>query len=524
MKIGKLFVCAMSMAALGVLHAAELNLEKDYRQEIALYRIRPDQARSLKRDSDGLPVSESQLKEAVREFYDWLYPLDPGFLKQFRIKSVVFRDTLYDREGNTFQRRLIGGDLYLDADLDDKQFYTTMFYMQISLMQRTYLARWNKLNPDGFEYENTRESLSGNAQKKLDAVLAEWDKYFVSRTGMYSTEMDMALTFAYMVTKGPDATRFVKKNSPDVQKKFDLVTEILESVKAVERGYMQTLLAEDLSKLKTYVPYALSVRLEREYSGEWSAGKDGEAADEEETVTQTPPGIGDPVEVAGRKVIPLILALETKNGRLFDVLMQNKVNPNVANDKKISALMLAIANNDPEQVKALLEAGAKVTQEAARAGTASGVNAEIVKLMKSYLPGVRQSDKPETKKTEKKTGDAASRKPADTGLTRRLKEAQFDHIDLEEVDLANVILLLRTKCKEQDARGEGTLISVPSKYAGLTVTLSADKVSVYEILQTICENAGLEMLIEEPNRVILFGSDSGKTETGKKNGSAKKKQ
>ena len=92
--------------------------------------------------------------------------------------------------------------------------------------------------------------------------------------------------------------------------------------------------------------------------------------------------------------------------------MQNKVDPNVTNDKKASALMLAIANNDPEQVKALLDAGAKVTQEAARAGTASGVNAEIVKLMKAYLPGVRQTGGSEKKSsgqmsgTGKKSGSA----------------------------------------------------------------------------------------------------------------------
>ena len=99
------------------------------------------------------------------------------------------------------------------------------------------------------------------------------------------------------------------------------------------------------------------------------------------------------MEIAGRKVNPLILALEAKNNRLFRLLMQNKVDPNVANDKKVSALMLAIANNDPEQVKGLLEAGAKVSQEAARAGTASGVNADIVKLMNAYLPGVRKTGK-----------------------------------------------------------------------------------------------------------------------------------
>ena len=77
--------------------------------------------------------------------------------------------------------------------------------------------------------------------------------------------------------------------------------------------------------------------------------------------------------------------------------MAQKADPNVVNGKKVSALMLAISNNDPEQVKLLLEADAKVTQEAVRAGTASGVNAEIVKMMNSYLPGVRQSDPPEKK-------------------------------------------------------------------------------------------------------------------------------
>lgn len=405
MKIRTLFISIMTMAALGVLHAADLDLEKDCKREIALYHIRPDQSRPLKHDPDGTPVSEPQLKQAVQNFYDRLYPLGPGFLKRFQFKDVVFKDTVYDRDGDTRQMRRIGSDLYLDADMDAQRFYVNMFYLQISVMQRTYLERWNKLNPDGFKYEDTRGSLSNSAQKKLDAVLAEWDKYFVSRTGMYSTEMDMAMTFAYMVEKGPAATAFVKKNSPDVQKKFDLIVDILESVKAAERGYMQTLLADDLSKLKTYVPYALAVRLEREYSGEWTVTENGDEAEGEKTAAQPPRGIGDPVEVAGRKVNPLILALETKNSRLFNLLMENKADPNVANDKKVSALMLAIANNDPEQVKALLKAGAKVTQEAARAGISSGVNAEIVKLMNAFLPGVRQSAQPEKNSgTDKKTG------------------------------------------------------------------------------------------------------------------------
>ena len=349
---------------------------------------------------------------------------------------------------------------------------------------------------------------------------------------MYSTEMDMALTFSYMVSKGPAATAFVKKNSPEVQKKFDLIADILESVKATERGYMRTLLADDLSRLKSYVPYALAVRLEREYSGVWTVPKDEEKTDddqaeepaEKKTEAAAPRRIGDPVEVAGRRIDPLILALETKNSRLFEVLMQNKVNPNVANDRKVSALMLAIANNDPEQVKALLDAGAKVTQEAARAGTASGVNAEIVKMLNSYLPGVRQADAPEKKKPEK-TSASDSRKPVDNALTRRLKEAKFDHLELEEVNLSNFVQLVRTKSRELDPGGKGIQISFPTKYSGSPVTISAERVSLYDLLRMVCNSTGLEMLVEDPDRVILYGgSDPARTDAAKKNAPAKNNQ
>ena len=403
MRIGKQCLPVVFAAVLCSLPAFCLDLEKDFRQEIALYRIRPDQTRSLKQDSNGTPVSEPQLQKAVQNFYDWLYPLGPGFLKRYKIKNVIFKDSVYDREGKTRQRYLSGDDLYLDADLNNQQFYLTMFYLYAtSVMQRSYLSQWNKLNPDGFSYEDTRGTLQERAQKKLDAVMEEWDKHFVSRNCFYTTEMDMALTFAYVVVKGPDAAAFVRRNSPTVQKKIELLTTILESVKAVDPGYMETLLAEDVSKLKKYVPYALSVRLFYEYSGIWGlAAKDGDDAESEEKEIR----LGEPVEVAGRKINPLILSLETGNARLFNLLMENKADPNVVNEKKVSALMLAIANNNPEQVKLLLEAGAKVTSDAARAGTASGVNAEIVNLMKSYLPGVRQSETP-----EKKQKDSVSKK------------------------------------------------------------------------------------------------------------------
>lgn len=412
MATGKMILSvALLSAALCVLHAAEPDLEKDYKQEIALYRVRPDRSRSLRRDPDGTPVSENTLKNAVDAFYSRLYVLDPGFLKRFKIRDVVFKDTVYNRDGDAFQMRRAENDLFVDADLDDKQFYTNLFFLQLPSVPRSYLGHWNKLNPDGFSYEDTRGNLSGHAQKKLDAVLSEWDKHFVNRSAMYSTEVDMAQTFMYMVTKGPDATAFIKKSSPDMQKKFDMVAEILETVKATERGYMATLLADDLSKLKVYSPYALSVRLEREYSGVWTSWQNTDTK-EDGSEPKTPRKVGDPVEVAGRKVNPLILSLETNNMRLFRLLMRNKADPNVANDKKVGALMLAIVNNDPEQVKSLLDAGAKVTQETARAGTASGVNAEIVNLMKPFLSGVRQLDPPDRKRADKESGPGRQTGPA----------------------------------------------------------------------------------------------------------------
>ena len=400
-----MFLCAVS--------AFCLDLEKEFKQEIALYRVRPDQTVSLRRDEHGLPLTEAKLKAAVRDFYDRLYPLDPGFLRSFKLKSVVFKDTLYGADGRQASVKMEGDTLFFDADMEESTFYTLLFLLQETTMSAAEKARWQKLNPDAFSYEDKRGNLSKNAQKKLDAVLAEWDNSFVSRMAMYTCEYDMAETFSFMLTRGPAAMAFAREGRPVVLKKLAMISDVLVSVKALPQGYMETLISDDLSRLKTFSPYALSVRLEREYSGVWSssadAGQTGGADPERK--------IGDPVDVAGRKVTPLILALETKNARLFKLLMAEKVDPNVVNGKKVSALMLAISNNDPEQVKLLLEAGAKVTQETARAGTASGVNAEIVKLMNSYLPGVRQSDPPEKKPKGNasgpsgKTGSAKKKTP-----------------------------------------------------------------------------------------------------------------
>lgn len=507
MKTGKTCL-AVVLALLCSLPALCLDLETEFKRDIMLYHIRPDQARSLKRDANGTAVSEEKLEDAVRNFYDCLYPLGPSFLKRFNFKQVVFKDSVYDHNGKTVQRRVLGTDLFIDADLEDKQIYPLLFYSQLGVMPRIYLNRWNNLNPDGFSYESSRGSLTGQAQKKLDAVLAEWDRHFVSRTGMYSTEMDMALTFAYMIMKGPDASAFVGKNSPTVRKKFELMIEILDSVKAIDRVYMETLMAEDLSTLKTYSPPALAVRLFREFSGDW--GDEGEESGE--VAAERDPN--KPVAVAGRKVVPLILALETNDMRLFTLLMREKADPNVSNAKKTSALMLAISNNEPEQVKLLLEAGAVVTQEASRAGTAAGVNSEIVKLMKSHLPGVRQLDAPE-KKTSAKASEVGAGADAAGKLNKSLNEEKIDHLDLEDVALRIVFQFIDRVLSD---RGCKLRFVFPPKYAEARVSILADDIPLRELLRLICIKTGLEASFEEPDRVVLSEPKQGKTKTLNRSG------
>ena len=511
MRFRKLCLFAAMAAFLCTLSAFGLDVEKEYRREISLYHIRPDQARSLKRDSNGTPVSEPQLETAVRVFYEQFYLLGPDFLKRFKIKEVVFKDSVLDHNGKTYQHRMISGDLFLDADLDDRQFYVNMFYLQIPAIPRPYLTRWDKLNPEGFSYENKRGNPSGHAQEKLNAVLAEWDKYFVSQTGLYSTEMDMALTFAYMITKGPDATAFVKENSPTMQKKFELMFDILETVKAVEPGYMQTLLAEDLSKLKTYSPRAVAIRLYQELTDEWNVSKqlaETDGGDPEKMEAYAKKRFNEPVAVAGRKLNPLILSLELNDFRLFSLLMENNAEPSVANEKKISALMLAISNNDPDEVKLLLKAGAKVTPEAARAGTASGVNAEIVNLLKPYLPGVKKTDAPEKKQPAKKASGESS--PASGKLNKSLTEEKLDHFDLEDVSLKTVFQLVDHTLTN---RGCKIQFVIPPKYEEMSVTFIADDISLRDLLRLICIKTGLEVSVEEPDKVVFSEPKPGKKKT-----------
>lgn len=523
MRFRKLYFFAALTAFLCTLPAFCLDLEKEYKREIALYHVRPNQVRSLKRDSNGTPVSENELDDAVRIFYEQLYLMDPGFLKHLKVKEVVFKDTVLDFDGKRYQHRLLDGTLFLDADLDDNRFYVNMFYLLIPDMPRSYLTRWNKLNPDGFLYEYTRGTPSGQAQKKLDAVLSDWDKYFVSQSGLYATEMDMAVTFAYMVMKGPDATAFVKEHSPTVQKKFEVMFDILESMKAVEPGFMQTLLAEDLAKLKIYSPRALSVRLYQEFLGQWHDSKSEvlTEGDPEKMEKDEKKRFCEPVEVAGRKIIPLILALEVNDIRLFRLLMENKADPNVSNGRKVSALMLAISNNDPEEVKLLLKAGAKVTPEAARAGTASGVNTEIVSLLKSYLPGVKKSDPPEKKQTGRTSG-AKNSESARGEVSKRLRDVTIDHIDFEELNVVMAVNFLQLKLKDAGPRGEGIQMVVPQsrKSANAYVTLKADNQSVYDILSLICRQTGLTLRVDESRKTVYLEE----AEAGKKNASAQKKE
>ena len=384
------------------LSAADNALEKEFKREISLYHIRPDSTHSLRKDTDGTPVSESVLHDALVNFYEWLYPLSPSFLKRLKIKTVIFKDSLYDAEGDLLKRKLVGDELFLDADLKDVDFYTSVLYLQFKFLPGGTLEKWERAQPYGFRYENERVNLSSQTKERLNDILAEWDQYFVSREAMYSPEMDMGRTFAYIIQKGPASVLLTGGSRPVIQKKAQLLIEFLTTVKAFDSGYLDTLLAADLTKLRKYSAEALAIRLFCEYSGRWSApSADGK--------TFAPPRkIADDVEVGGQKVKPLVLALTVNDMKLFRYLVSNGADPNVSSKDGVSALQLAIRNNDPEQVRLLISAGAKVTSAIARAGTASGVNAEIVKIMNSYLPGVKQMDSPAAKPKQQSAG---GRKP-----------------------------------------------------------------------------------------------------------------
>ena len=69
--------------------------------------------------------------------------------------------------------------------------------------------------------------------------------------------------------------------------------------------------------------------------------------------------------------------------------------------------------------------------------------------------------------------------------------------------------------------GGGIRISFPQKFAGTPVTVTADNVSLYDVLRLVCENAGLKLLMEDPDIVVLSGSGSKQSDAGKKNGSGK---
>ena len=498
----------------------DVNLEKDFKSEIALYRIRPDQTRSLRQDPDGVPLSaEADLRLAVRNFYDWLYPLGPKFLKRFKIKTLVVKDTVYDRNKDKHQLYLVGDTLFMDVDLDKRGFYQYVFFLQTTVMQRSYIGHWTKINPNGFFYRNSSHgNLSNAEQEKFDAFMEHWDSYFVSQMAMHSPEYDMAETFAYLIMRGPNASAFAA-DRPDLQKKFNMVVSILESVKAFDPGAMETLVAEDLSALKTYSPEALSVRLFHEYSGLWPVSR---PKAEDKGPAKTPSKIGDPVEVAGRKIDPLILSLETNDMRLFKLLMDHKVDPNVTNGKKICALMLAIGNNNPEQVKLLLEAGAKVTLEIARVGTASGVNTEIVKLMNAYLPGVRQLEEPEKKKTNRTSGAADALEPSVGDVYQFLRKVRIPHIVIEELNVVMAVNMLELKLKDADSRGDGIRMAVPQtpKTANAYVTINVENRSAYEILELICRKTGLKMRIDESRKTVYLEEPG----TGEKSGASKEKQ
>ena len=106
------------------------------------------------------------------------------------------------------------------------------------------------------------------------------------------------------------------------------------------------------------------------------------------------------------------------------------------------------------------------------------------------------------------TDGAEAYESAGNELLNRLKELMIDHIEFNESDIGSAILLLRSRSKDLDPKGEGfnIMFPQPDKYANKVVTLNLDQIPLYEVLRYICKITGLSYHINETDKIITIGS------------------
>ena len=313
------------------------DIQKKYRAEARRYGFSLNLKDSLATDKNGSPVSEEELDKCLGRFFFSLNSLERGFVKKSKISKVVFKDSLVDPLSGKHVQGLAGdGTISLSKDFSAFCVYHELFHV---FDGNSNGQKWCKINPKGFVYTGS-EFRPANLSKK-DSKKAEeskggtMDEHFVSAYAQSNDSEDRAETFAHMIVEGYDFLSRTEKSEP-LRKKMELIIDITDSRNLLGQGFWETLMAKDVSEIKRFSESAFAIRLL----------KDIKSKDMNPNET---------INVAGRKIVPLILALHQDNTELVLLLCTKGADPNVQDDKKRSALLLAINNDDEEQVKALLQ-------------------------------------------------------------------------------------------------------------------------------------------------------------------------
>ncbi len=343
------------------------DLKKTYRADANRYGFVLEFDESLRKDANGGPVAEADLDDCMKRLFSFLNKLERGFVKKAGITRVVFKDPLIDDLSGLEVAGLAGdGVIHLDRSFSGNVIYHELFHI---FDKNHNSSKWVRTNPKGFVYKGSATRPAELNKKDIRRIAENEGKvgdHFVSSYAQSSEREDRAETFARMITEGSDFKARTKK-SETLLEKMNLIIDVTDSTGLLGRGFWDTLLAENISEIKSLSESALAIRLIKD-------------------TKRSPVNPNAPLVVGGRKIVPLILALSQDKTELVQIFCAAGADPNVRDDKNRSALLLAVMNDDEVQVQALLQRKAIVGINELQA--ASRKYPEMRKLLQDAM-GVR---------------------------------------------------------------------------------------------------------------------------------------
>lgn len=340
------------------------DLKRTYRTDARRYGFVLEFDESLRKDAYGGPVTEADLDDCMKRLFSFLNKLERGFVKKAGITRVVFKSPLLDAVSGMEVTGLAGnGIIHLDRSFSGDTVYHELFHI---FDKNPSWPKWARTNPKGYVYKGSDmrpAELNKRDIRRIAENEGKVNDHFVTSYAQSNEREDRAETFASMITEGSDFKARTKK-SEIMLEKMNLIINLTDSTGLLGRGFWDTLLAENISEIKSLSESALAIRLIRD--------------------TKTSPvNPNAPLVVGGRRIVPLILALSQDNTELVLILCAAGADPNVRDDKNRSALLLAVMNDDERQVQALLERKALVGINELQA--ASRKNPEMHKLLQNAM-------------------------------------------------------------------------------------------------------------------------------------------